>query len=163
MQPTKDSFYVALRDRLVARNPQRVIPLDGALRPAIAVAENEAGDSSPQICEAFFLRWGKAQAVQPSSSALMTMECTVSYRTSGSEQSGGLDRGRCLASLDDDLLAICAPPQTQKCDYSSGTPAGLGSTIFWTHPALSLATSSPQFLERDATLTVFFMPEVNQR
>ena len=41
MQPTKDSFYISLRDRLVAVDPNRTVTLDGATRPAIAVIENE--------------------------------------------------------------------------------------------------------------------------
>ena len=41
MQSAKDSFYIALRGRLAALNPQRAVFLDGATRPAIVVCENE--------------------------------------------------------------------------------------------------------------------------
>jgi len=110
----------------------------------------------------FYLQWGNARAAAVGASSLMALECTISYCTKGSTQSGSLDRGRDLASLDNDLLAICAPPQTAKCDYSSGSPVSLGSTIFWAQPVLNAARSTPPYVGRDVTVTVFFYPEVNQ-
>ena len=53
MQPTKDSFYIALRDRLVAVDPNRTVTLDGATRPAIAVMENEPPNGAPLLCDVF--------------------------------------------------------------------------------------------------------------
>jgi hypothetical protein len=162
MQPTKDSFYVALRDRLVAIDPNRTVTLDGATRPAIAVIENEPSTGAPLLCDAFYLRWGNAQPASSSPATLMTMDCTISYCTKGSIQNGSLDRGRDLAALDDDVLAMCSPPQTPKNDYSSGSPMSLGSTIFWTHPVLNAAKNTPPYVGREITITVFFYPEVNQ-
>jgi len=162
MQPTKDSFYVALRDRLVVVDPNRTITLDGATRPAIAVIENEPPTGAPLLCDAFYLHWGNARPAALAAGSLMAMECTISYCTKGTVQNGNLDRGRDLAGLDNDLLAICAPPQTPKCDYSSGSPVPLGSTIFWTQPVLNAAKSTPPYVGRDVTVTVFFYPEVNQ-
>jgi hypothetical protein len=65
MQPTKDSFYIALRDRLVAVDPNRTVTLDGATRPAIAVVENEPPTGAPCLCDTFYLRWGSARPVPP--------------------------------------------------------------------------------------------------
>ena len=42
MQNAKDSFYMALRTRLAAINPERTILLRGAARPGILVEEAEA-------------------------------------------------------------------------------------------------------------------------
>ncbi len=162
MQPTKDSFYVALRDRLVAVDPQRTITIDGATRPAIAVVENEPPNAAPPLCDAFYLHWGGARPVLPAAGTLMEMECTIAYRTKGSDQNGSLDRGRDLASLDNDALAICAPPNSQKYDYSSGPPVDLGSSIFWTQPVFSALINAPPYLGREVSVTVFFYPEVNQ-
>lgn len=162
MQSTKDSFYVALRDRLVVVDPNRTITLDGATRPAIAVIENEPPSGAPLLCDAFYLRWGDARPSTLSAGSLMAMQCTISYCTKGSVQNANLDRGRDLASLDNDLLAICAPPQTAKDDYSFGSPVSLGSTIFWTQPVLNAAKSTPPYVGREVTVTVFFYPEVNQ-
>ena len=162
MQPTKDSFYVALRDRLVAFDPNRTVTLDGVTRPAIAVVENEPPTGAPPLCDTFYLRWGNAHPTPLAAGTLMEMECTISYCTKGSIQNGSLDRGRDLASLDNDLLAMCSPPQTPKNDYSSGSPAGLGSTIFWTPPVLNAAKSTSPYVGREIAVTVFFYPEVNQ-
>jgi hypothetical protein len=162
MQPTKDSFYVTLRDRLVAVDPGRTITIDGATRPAIAVAENEPPNAAPPLCDAFYLHWGGARAVQPATGTLMEMECVISYRTKGSDQNGNLDRGRDLASLDNDILALCAPPSAEKCDYSTGSAVDLGSTIFWTPPVFSALVNAPPYLGREVSVSVFFYPEVNQ-
>ena len=162
MQPAKDSFYVTLRDRLVAIDPQRTITMDGASRPAIAVVENEPPSAAPQLCDTFYLHWGSSRLVQPSVGTLMALDCTITYCTAGSEQNAWLDRGRDLAGLDTDLLAICSPAHTAKCDYSAGTPAPLGSSIFWTQPVLNAAKTTPTYVGREVTLTVFFYPEVNQ-
>ncbi len=163
MQPTKDSFYVTLRDRLAAYDPQRTITLNGATRPAILVMENEAAELPPRLEGAFCLSWGTARPAQPATSTLMAMECTITYRTSGSAANDEFDRGRNLSILDCDLLAICAPAQTAKCDYSRGVAAPLGSQLFWTQPALDSAKeTTAQVVGREAHVTVFFFPEVNQ-
>jgi hypothetical protein len=162
MQATKDSFYIALRNQLVAVDPNRVVTLDGAIRPARAVIENEPPAGAPLLCDTFYLHWGNARTTALSAGSLMEMDCTISYWTKGTIQNGSLDRGRDLASLDNDLLAMCWPPQTAKCDYSSGSPVSLGSTIFWTRPALNAAKNTPPYVGREVTVTVFFYPEVNQ-
>ena len=161
MQATKDSFYITLRDRLVTVDPQRTITIDGATRPAIVVAENEPPNAAPPVSDAFYLYWGGARAM-PASSSLMEMECTIAYRTKGSEANGGLDRGRTLANLDNDVLAICSPPRTEKCNYSTGADVDLGSNIFWTPPVLSALVNAPPYVGREVSVMVFFYPEVNQ-
>jgi hypothetical protein len=162
MQPTKDSFYVALRDRLVAVDPNLTVTLDGTTRPAIAVIENEPPTGAPLLCDTFYLHWGSAKLAPLSVGTLMAMDCTISYCTKGSVQNANLDRGRDLASLDSDLLAVWSPPQTAKCDYCTGAPVSLGSTIFWTRPVLNAAKSTPPYVGRDVVVTVFFYPEVTQ-
>src|SRR5271157_5312943 len=162
MQATKDSFYVALRNRLVAVDPQRTITIDMATRPAIVVAENEPPNAAPPSCDAFYLHSGGARAALPAAGTLMEMECTVAYRTKGTDANGNLDRGRDLASLDNDILAICAPPRTEKCDYSTGAAVDLGSTIFWAQPVFSALVNAPPYLGREVSASVFFYPEVNQ-
>jgi hypothetical protein len=162
MQPTKDSFYIALRDRLVAVDPNRTVILDGATRPAIAVLENEPPSGAPLLSDTFYLHWGNARPAPLQAGTLMAMDCTITYCTKGSVPNASLDRGRDLASLDCDLLAICSPPQTPKCDYSASPPAALASTIFWTQPLLTAAKIISPYVGRDVTITVFFYPEVNQ-
>ncbi|MDE3162438.1 MAG: hypothetical protein KGL64_04180, partial [Acidobacteriota bacterium] len=56
MQNAKDSFYMALRTRLAAINPNRTILLRGALRPGIFVEEAEAPYAQLPN-DVFVLRW----------------------------------------------------------------------------------------------------------
>jgi hypothetical protein len=203
MQSAKDSFYVALRDRLAALNPQRTVFLNGVTRPAVIVVENEYITAAGPLPEAFYLDWESAQPVVsmrngPGSPErlglafwggsgpppLLSLECTISYWTGGSADQQGVDRGRVLAQLDSELLAICSPPSTVKYDCSQTPPVDLGTKVLWTLPELRLKTQaqlqgaaplwtvmgdqligSPSDsvpvirLERAASLTIFFYPE----
>jgi len=174
MQFTKDSFYMALRERLAALNPQRTVTLNGATRPAVIVAENELVIPVEPLPDAFYIEWGAAQVVQPQggSRVLMAMECVISHHTFGTVGSG-VDRGRTLAALDTELLSICQPHRTSKRDFTQAPSVDLGTSILWTAPELGEVTGSdgPKNealpsrsqsvrLERRARVTVFFFPEV---
>ncbi len=163
MQATKDTFYITLRDRLVQVDPNLKIVIDGATRPAIVVVENEPPSSLPRQNGAFYLEWGSARSVQPATSTLEAMDCTITYASAGDPETGGVGRGRNLGALDADLLAMCTPAQAHKNDYSSGSPVDLGSYIFWAAPELKPAKVEPNQVGRQANVTVFFYPEVNQQ
>ena len=111
MQSAKDSFYMTLRERLAAVNPARVMAVNGVTRPAIVVMENESVSAAEPLANAFYIYWGGARMSKGHSGGerpLMAMECTIAYRTSGSGETG-VDRGRSLTALDQELLAICRP------------------------------------------------------
>jgi len=175
MQFTKDSFYMTLRERLASVNSQRTVTLNGVTRPAVIVAENELVVPVTPLPNAFYIEWGGAQVVdgQIASRILMAMDCVISHHTFGTVESG-VDRGRTLAELDMELMAICQPPRTDKRDYTQSPSVDLGTDIFWTLPALGAVTGSmgplneslPEKtqsaqLERRAVLQVFFFSEVN--
>lgn len=162
MQATKDSFYLTLRDRLVRADPGRTITVDGTTRPAIVVVENDKPSATARQQDAFYVEWGAARAVRPAISGLMAMTCTVSYSSAGSEQNGGLDRGRMVGGLEAELLGLCSPALAQKYDYTSGSPLYLGSNIFWSQPTFAPAKAGPGCVGREASITVYFYPEVNQ-
>jgi len=162
MQATKDSFYLTLRDRLAQADPGRTITVDGITRPAIVVVENDKPSVTAQQQNAFYLEWGAAHPVRPAISTLMAMTCTLSYSSAGTDQNGGLDRGRMLGGLEAELLGLCSPAVTQKNDYTSGNPVYLGSNIFWSQPTFGPAKAGPDCVAREASITVYFYPEVNQ-
>ena len=174
MQYTKDSFYMALLERLVSLNPAQTVTVNGTTRPAIIVAENEQVVPVVPLPDAFYIEWGAAQLVerQVDSRALFAMECVITYHTFGTVQSG-VDRGRALAALDMELMSICQPPWTAKQDFTQTPSVNLGTDIFWTQPALGKVAGSEAMkneglprgtegvrLERSATLKVFFFSEV---
>lgn len=162
MQAAKDTFYIALRDRLVQLNPALTITIDGATRPAIVVEENEPPTSVERQNDAFYLQWDAAEAVHSANSTLMSMECVIAYTSEGERETGGVGRGRGLSALDSVLLAICSPPHAHKYDYSTGAPVELGSVIFWSPPVLKEPKTETAQVGREAHITVFFYPEVNQ-
>ena len=179
MQFAKDSFYRALRVRLTSVNPARVVGSGDGTRPGVIVAENEVATSAEPLPEAFYIFWGAARIAKAYPGAprpLIGLECSIAYRTAGSSDSG-VDRGRKLAAMDSDLLAICSPTSTAKLDYSQTPSADLGTNIFWTTPDLSeieaLGGETPSNwrqtrisqgprLQRVAALTVFFYPEAQR-
>jgi len=173
MQYTKDSFYMTLLERLQAQYSQQTITLNGVTRPPLVVAENEMVVPVVPVPDAFYIEWGPVQVLQTGSRALLSMDCIISYHTFGSVQSG-VDRGRTLASLDMELLAICQPPWTEKRDYTQAPSVDLGTAICWTQPSFGKVAGGeaprneglPQGnegvrLERTATLRVIFFSEVN--
>jgi hypothetical protein len=172
MQFAKDSFYTALRERMMAVNPQRRITLDGVSRAAIFVSENEATSSRSMQYDSFYVRWGACRAVAKHCAGgrqMRALECVITYSTRGTCESA-VDRGRVLGGLDNELLSICHPAETRKRDFTQSPSVDLGSNIFWTEPEMSQlevadesavsAASGNARLQRSARLTMFFFPEV---
>lgn len=166
MQFAKDSFYVALRDRLALINPARTVAINGATRPAVLVVENEPATAIPLLANAFHLTWGSLQPIageQAAKRPLLGLTCEIRYGSSGMLD-GGVDRGRVMAALDTELLEMCSPGRTAKTDYTQIAPANLGSNVIWTKPLLKPLETDRKtglLLVRNAELTVFFFPEVD--
>lgn len=171
MQFAKDSFFVALQQRLAALNPARTVTLNGATVPAVVVVENLPPSSAEPQANTFYLEWSAANVLDghAGNSALMSIDCQISYYTMGTVESM-VDRGRQLGQLDNELLGICQPPNTEKIDYTQAPPADLGTKVFWSQPALAekrktaavdqAETHPDERVERLAKLTVYFFSEV---
>jgi hypothetical protein len=186
MQFAKDSFFLALQARLASLNPALTVTLNGATVPAIAVVENLPPSSAQPQPNTFYIEWGAAEVIDghASNGALMSLDVVISYYTLGTVASG-VDRGRLLAQLDDELLGICQPPNTEKMDYTQSPAADLGTSVFWGQPSFSEGKGSGQFwgrvsfpqraqsgvtdaaenlqdarVERKAQLTLYFFSEV---
>src|SRR5687767_5543500 len=103
MQSAKDSFFVTLRDRLAALDPERTIFLNGVVRPALVVSENEPVTSAAPLPAAFYIAWGPPRVTEGCDGVprpLLALDCAITYRTSGNGDTGSVDRGRALAALD---------------------------------------------------------------
>jgi len=171
MQDARDTFYVTLRTRLAAINPDRTIVLRGQLRPGVLVEENEL-PTAFQPVDAFSLHW-TAMAVDASSPLpLVAMECQISYATDGNAGNGGMDRGRLLTAMDGELASalLAAPQSALKKNFSpvagTGTVAGtaapavsMATNIFWSAPRFAPVTTAGERLERVATVQVFSFQE----
>lgn len=154
MQNAKDSFYMALRNRLAALNPERTIMLRGAIRPGILMEEAEAPFTQPPA-DVFIVRWTGAAADLDLASTLTAQECEISYQTCGCQSFGGLDRGRVLAKMDEELLALLQPFSTPKFCYTATPPAPLLTSVFWDEPAFTPIVTQRDRLIRTARVTLY--------
>lgn len=147
MQAVKDSFYMALRNRLTQVNPARTI--GDAERPAVMVCENEKEDwlSTPEV---FYLRWlGEGTvAADAVAAGWQSLRCEIAYRTGGSESASGEDRGRVLAQLDTELRAVLSPRSTGLKEYNSTPETDLGALILWTSPKFQESKDDSRGLQR---------------
>jgi hypothetical protein len=162
MQNAKDSFYIALRNRLAVLNPARTIVLRGVQRPGILMEEAEAA-AMEWLNDAFTLRWTAAAVMEELSSPLWSMECEVNYATSGSQRNVGLDRGRAMAEMDFEVAAILAPAWTPKVNYAVTPAATMQTHVFWTTPVFGQLETVREQLLRTMTVTVYAFEEPGER
>jgi hypothetical protein len=164
MQNIKDSFFIAIRDRLATLNPQRTVSIQGASRPAIVVIENEISAAAPREADVFYLHWGLSAAASGTERLerpLIKINCEVFYLTLGSDDLSSQDRGRALAALDRELLSITIPARSALKDFTQSPAQDLGSTVFWTRPVLGEIVQDGRRLMRTAKLDAFSFAEVN--
>lgn len=158
MQNAKDSFYMALRARLVAINPERTILLRGTVRPGILVEEAEAPFSQLPN-DVFVLRWLGLGVDMDLGSEMAAMECEILYQTCGTQSFGGLDRGRSLSEMDEEVMAILAPFCTPKLNYAAMPPAAMLTQVFWDEPGFSPVAVQRDRLSRSAKVMVYSYQE----
>lgn len=164
MQRAKDTFYVALRDRIAALNPARTVLVRGVARPAVLVEENELAVPYPPA-NAFRLRWTELSVSAEAAMPLVKMRCEIRYATSGNAGNGGMDRGRMMAAMDAELTAaLIQQPQTAvKTNYAvaAGPQAGI-SSVFWGDAAFGLLVTDGEQLERVASVDVYSYQEAGE-
>ena len=158
MENAKDTFYVTLRNRLAALNPNRVIILRGVQRPGILMEEAEA--VVPQMpSDVFVLRWTGLDIDGQLPSALAQMTCEVHYSTGGTQPNMGLDRGRALEEMDAELLSIFSPSYAPKMNFSQTPTVTMETRVFWGEPQFALLTTHRERLTRVMKVAVFAFQE----
>lgn len=158
MQNAKDSFYVALRTRLIAINPSRTILLRGAVRPGILVEDAEAPFTQLPN-DVFVLRWLSLGVDFNLASTMAVEECEIVYQTCGTQSFGGLDRGRALSAMDEEFLAILQPLSTPKLNFTSQPPAAMLTQVFWDEPGFTPVAVQRDRLSRSAKVLVYSVQE----
>ena len=158
MQNAKDSFYMALRTRLAAINPERTILLRGTVRPGILVEEAE---SSPGQLpnDVFVLRWMELGVDTDLGSTMAAIGCEILYQTCGTQSFGGLDRGRVLSEMDEELMAMLAECYTPKLNYTATPPSPMLTRVFWDEPGFGTITIQRDRLGRSAKVMVYSYQE----
>jgi hypothetical protein len=162
MQNAKDTFYITLRSRLTAVNPERTITLRGIVRPGILVEEVEAPAAQLPL-DAFVLRWTKLTADPQLPSILAHMTCEIHYASAGTQTNAGLDRGRALEEMDDELLRMLCPSSAAKMSYTETPAAQMGTNIFWSQPAFASEVTTRERVGRVATVEVFAFQEQGEQ
>lgn len=157
MQFAKDSFYMALRDRLAGVNPQRTIEIAGQPRPAVLVVENECAGATEYVAETFLIDWQQAERSESAGPTLL--KCSIVFRTAGAEERFGLDRGRMLATLHEELLAITKVNSAAKQDFRGSEPLDMATRIFWTEPKFGEVETKGSVLECKASVNVYCYAE----
>jgi hypothetical protein len=149
---------MALRTRLVAINPERTILLRGTVRPGILVEEAEA-PFGQLPSDVFVLRWLGLGVDVDLASTMAAEECEILYRTCGTQSFGGLDRGRALSEMDEELVAMLQPFYTPKLNYVATPPAAMLTNVFWDEPALTPIVTQRDQLSRSAKVMVYSYQE----
>jgi hypothetical protein len=158
MQNAKDSFYMALRARLTVLNPARTILLRGTTRPGILVEEAEAPFSQLPN-DVFVLRWLGLGIDMDLASTMAVQECEILYQTCGTQSFGGLDRGRSLSEMDDELVEILTPFHTQKLNYVATPSTVMLTQVFWDEASFTPVTVQRDRLSRSAKVMVYSYQE----
>ena len=158
MQNAKDSFYMALRTRLVTVNPERTILLRGAVRPGILVEEAEAAVNQLPS-DVFVLRWLGLGTDMDLASIMSAEQCEIIYQTCGTQSFGGLDRGRALSAMDEELLEMLQPFHTSKLNYAATPPTAMLTQVFWDEPGFAPVVIQRDRLSRSANVTVYSYQE----
>lgn len=158
MQNAKDTFYITLRERLKTVNPGRTMTLRGVVRPGILVQEAEVPLAQLPL-DVFVLRWTKLAADRQLPSALASMTCEIHYATGGTQDNMGLDRGRALEAMDDELLRMLCPASAAKMNYALTPAVQMSTNVFWTEPAFGAEAATRERVARVATVDVFAFQE----
>ncbi|MGA9587690.1 MAG: hypothetical protein WBQ95_20340 [Terracidiphilus sp.] len=158
MQNAKDTFYLALRTRLAVINPERTVLLRGALRPGILVEEAEA-PVAQLPCDIYVLRWLGLGADMELSCTMAAEECEILYSTCGTQAFGGLDRGRMLSAMDEEVFVMLQPFYTPKINYSAQPPINMGTQVFWDEPTFAPISILRDRLSRSIKVMVYSYQE----
>jgi hypothetical protein len=161
MKNAKDTFYVALRDRLAVVNPARTFVMRGLLRPGAMVQENEVvAEELP--ANVFILRWTELQVDWQQPVPLATMRCEIEYFTDGEESSAGMDRGQKLTAMDAELVKILTPQTAAKRKFTADGTSVMQGSIFWSDPAFESVARNAERLQRVARVDVYSYEEPSE-
>lgn len=162
MQNAQNTFYITLRDRLAALNPNRTIYLRGITRPGIVVESNEL--VTPHFpSNVFVLRWLGLQGDPYLPELLLQMECEIEYATEGTTGNLGMDRGTELTEMDAELISILKPACVQKVSYAQSPATQMETRLFWTEAKFQPTKIERDRLSRTAIVSIFSYEEPGEQ
>jgi hypothetical protein len=162
MQNAQNTFYITLRNRLVALNPNRTIYLRGVTRPGILVEGNELVVAQPPS-DVFVLRWTGIHYDPYLSDVMTQMQCEIAYMTEGTVGNLGMDRGAMITEMDAELMSLLQPNTAQKMNYRPTPAVPLETQIFWSEGNFQTLKVERDRLSRVATVSVFSYEEPGEQ
>jgi hypothetical protein len=90
---------------------------------------------------------------------MAAVECEIFYQTCGTQSFGGLDRGRSLSEMDEELVAMLQPFFTPKLNYTATPPAAMLTRVFWDEPGFTPIVTQRDQLSRSAKVMVYSYQE----
>jgi len=132
--------------------------LRGAVRPGIVVEEAEAPfNQLPN--DVYVLRWLGMGVDVDLASTMAADQCEILYQTCGTQSFGGLDRGRLMSQMDEEVTAMLQPFHTPKLNYTATPPAAMLTQVFWDEPGFGPLTTQKDRLSRSASVMVYSYQE----
>lgn len=162
MQNAQNTFYITLRNRLVALNPNRTIYLRGVTRPGILVESNELVVAQPPS-DVFVLSWMGLHNDPYLSDVMLQMQCEIAYMTEGTTGNLGMDRGAMLTEMDAELMSLLQPNTAQKMNYAPTPAVPMETQIFWSEASFQPLKVERDRLSRIATVSVFSYEEPGEQ
>jgi hypothetical protein len=162
MQNAQNTFYITLRNRLAALNPNRTIYLRGVTRPGIVVESNELVVAQPPS-DVFVLRWLGLHNDPYLSDVMLQMQCEIAYMTEGTTGNLGMDRGAMLTEMDAELMSLLQPNTAQKMNYAPTPAAPMETQIYWSEASFQPLKVERDRLSRIATVSVFSYEEPGEQ
>ena len=162
MQNAQNTFYITLRNRLVALNPNRTMYLRGVTRPGILVESNEFVVAQPPS-DVFVLRWIGLHNDPYLSDVLLQMQCEIAYMTEGTTGNLGMDRGAMLTEMDAELMSLLQPNTAQKMNYTLTPAVPMETQIFWSEASFQPLKVERDRLSRIAMVSLFSYEEPGEQ
>jgi hypothetical protein len=162
MQNAQNTFYITLRNRLVALNPNRTIYLRGVTRPGIFVESNELVVAQLPS-DVFVLRWIGLHNDPYLSDVMLQMQCEIAYMTEGTTENLGMDRGAMLTEMDAELMSLLQPNIARKMNYAPTPAVPMETQIFWSEASFQPLKVDRDRLSRIATVSVFSYEEPGEQ
>jgi len=90
---------------------------------------------------------------------MVAEQCEILYQTCGTQSFGGLDRGRLLSEMNEELVAMLQPFFTAKLNYTATPPASMLTKVFWDQPGFTPVVVQRDSLSRSASVMVYSYQE----
>jgi hypothetical protein len=109
--------------------------------------------------DVYVLRWLGVGVDVDLASTMAAEQCEIVYQTCGTQSFGGLDRGRSMSQMDEEVTAMLQPFHTPKLNYTATSPAAMLTQVFWDEPGFSPLTIQRDRLSRSANVMLYSYQE----